>query len=145
MTQSHRYDDIIHLPHPISPRHPRMSALSRAAQFAPFAALSGYGDAIEETGRLTDSFIKQDPSAISLLEQKLQLLWEHLSQKPEAVFTYFQPDGKKSGGAYYTLSGTVKKIDPIERKITLQSGTCIPMEALLSVESDLFSAFPMDL
>jgi len=137
--QKSRYDDIIHLPHPISPRHPRMSVRSRAAQFAPFAALSGYGDAIDETGRLTDRQILPDESEVSSLERRLQLLWENLAAQPRAIFTYFRPDERKSGGAYFTVEGTVKKIDPIEKAVTLQRGTVIPMEDLLSVESELFS------
>ena len=104
------YEDIIHLPHHVSETHPRMSRLNRAAQFSPFAALTGYGAAIQEAGRLTDRKIQLDEDSQAVLDRKLAILREQLSKHPEVAVTYFQPDGKKDGGAYASFSGQVKKI-----------------------------------
>lgn len=103
------YDDIIHLPHPVSPRHPQMPLADRAAQFSPFAALTGHDAAIRETARLTDSPVELEESGKEQLDRQLLLVQENLAQKPEIEVTYFQPDEKKSGGVYVTVCGRVKK------------------------------------
>lgn len=130
----HKYDDIIHLPRHVSSRHPQMSLADRAAQFSPFAALTGHEAAIQETARLTDEFIELDEDQKAQLDERLRLLKENQFRKPEIEVTYFQPDGKKSGGAYVTVRGRVKKIDEYGRSIVFVDGTMIPMERVFSIE-----------
>lgn len=125
------YDDIIDLPHPTSARHPRMPMADRAAQFSPFAALVGHGAAIEETVRLTDRKIELTEDEKAILDEKLRYL---LEAGGEAVFTWFQPDEKKDGGAYVTNLGTIKKIDPLQGIVVLMDGTVIPIEDILEIE-----------
>ena len=105
------YNDIINLPHHVSATRPQMSMMDRAAQFSPFAALTGYDAAIKETGRLTDEKIELGEEELSILNMKFQLLMDSLDEEPEVHITYFKPDDRKAGGAYLTASGTVKKID----------------------------------
>ena len=135
----HPYDDIIDLPHHISERHPQMSMYNRAAQFAPFAALTGYDSAIKETGRLTGERVELDEEALNDLNMRYQLLVDALDEEPEVEITYFKPDERKSGGEYVTVTGTVKKVDDFERLITMQNGTKIPMDDVLAVDWDFFS------
>lgn len=127
------YDDIIDLPHPVSERHPRMPMSDRAAQFAPFQALTGYGEAIRETARLTDQKIELTEEEKLLLDEKLRELAEAIPERPMAEFTYFQPDFKKDGGAYVTVTGAVKKMDNLERFVLLDDGTMIPIEDILKI------------
>lgn len=128
------YNDIINLPHHVSPTRPQMSMMDRAAQFSPFAALTGYDAAIKETGRLTDEKIELGEEELSILNMKFQLLVDSLDEEPEVNITYFKPDVRKAGGAYLTASGTVKKIDDFERIIFMENGTKIPMDDVLSIE-----------
>ena len=125
------YDDIIHLPHPTSTRHPRMPMIDRAAQFTPFQALTGYGEAIQETARITGEKVELTEEEKVVLDEKLRLLTDTGN---EAAFTYFQPDGKKSGGAYVIALGTVKKLNPLEGRLILTDGTAIPIEDILEIE-----------
>ncbi len=125
------YDDIIDLPHPTSAKHPRMSMLERAAQCSPFAALTGHGDAIQETARLTDQKVELTEDEKAVLDEKLRLLAD---AGGEAEFTWFLPDTKKSGGAYVTATSALKKIDPLERRVILTDGTTIPIEDILAIE-----------
>ncbi len=134
-----KYDEIMGLPHHISKTRPQMPMSDRAAQFAPFAALTGYDAAIKETGRLTDERIELDVEALSALDMKYQLLMEALDEAPEVTITYFQPDERKAGGKYLSAVGAVKKIDDFERRITMQDGAKIPMDDVLSIEGELFS------
>lgn len=123
------YDDIIDLPHPTSERHPRMPMENRAAQFSPFAALSGYDDAVKETARLTDGKIDLTEEEKSILDARLQ----RLTPGENAAITYFQPDARKQGGAYLTASGEVKRIDGAAREIVLMDGRRIPIDDILEV------------
>lgn len=132
------YDDIINLPHPVSKRHPQMSLLNRAAQFSPFAALTGHDAAIRETARLTDSFMELDENLKEELDEKLRLLKENLSQKPKIEATYFQPDERKSGGAYVTVCGRVKRMNGQERRIVFTDGTVLPIDYLFEIRGDMF-------
>ena len=125
------YDDIIDLPHPTSAKHPRMSMSNRAAQFSPFAALTGHGAAIRETARHTDQKIELTEDEKAILDEKLCLL---LDSGGEAVFTYFLPDERKDGGAYVTAVGSIKKLDLPERRIILTDGAIIPVEDILVIE-----------
>ena len=130
----HRYDDIIHLPHHTSKTHARMSMIERAAQFSPFAALTGYSGVIREVGRLTEQKIELGESEIEELERELNRLVPLAQEHPKVTITYFQPDQKKEGGTYLTVTGQLKKIDDIERAIFLIDGTRIPVENILRIE-----------
>ena len=134
---SGQYDDIIRLPHPDSPKHPRM-LYDRAAQFSPFAALTGYAGVIRETARLTDRKIELDETMLTALNERYQLLLSVLDAEPEVEITYFVPDERKSGGAYRTVSGVVKKADEFARRLTLTDGTVIPMEDVLMLDGAIF-------
>ena len=140
MTEAEQnYADIMNLSHPISPKHPPMSMLNRAAQFSPFAALTGYDAAVKETARLTDKKIALDEYAKSMLNEKLQMIAEHIDDLPEVTFIYFVPDKKKSGGAYVGVTGMVKEIDEFERIVVLADGTKIPILEIYEIESGLFA------
>lgn len=134
------YEDIINLPHHVSTTRPQMPTSDRAAQFSPFAALTGYDAAIKETGRLTDAKIELDDEELNNLNMKFQLLVEHLEDEPEVAITYFKADERKAGGDYLEASGIVKKLDDFERVITMQDGTKIPMDDILNIDSDVFAA-----
>ena len=132
-----RYDDIIHLPHHVSQNHPPMSLANRAAQFSPFAALTGHDAAIQETARLTAEFLELEEDRKAQLDEQLRLIMENLAQKPEVETTYYQPDERKSGGAYVTVQGKVKKVDEYNRRILLTDGTALPLDALYSIRIGL--------
>ena len=132
------YDDIIHLSHPTSKNRPRMSIHDRAAQFSPFAALSGHAAAIAETARLTDRKLELDEDTKAELDRRQAILLEHISEGPEITVTWFRPDEKKAGGAYVTTTGRLKKIDEIERVLVLTDGARIPLEDVAGLESDSF-------
>ena len=130
MRMNNRYDEIMGLPHHVSKTRPQMPMSDRAAQFAPFAALTGYDSAIKETGRLTDERIELDEEALTALDRKYQLLMDTLDDEPEVTITYFQPDERKAGGQYVSATGTVKKVDTFGRRILLQDGTRIPLDSV---------------
>ena len=132
------YDDIINFPHHTSPSRPHMSAHDRAAQFSPFAALTGYGSVIDETGRLTDKKVELDEYSKADLNEKLSKIQDQIDEQPEALITYFQPDKKKSGGAYITAAGCVKKIDAYERMLVMQDDTKIPIDDIFEISGELF-------
>lgn len=136
----HKYDDIIHLPHPISRHHPQMPLLNRAAQFSPFAALTGHSAAIREAARLTAPFIELDESRKEQLDRRLRLIREHLDEKPEIEITYFRPDPRKSGGAYVTFCGRIRKIEEFKKQLLFEDGTRISVEDLYSVQGELFAS-----
>lgn len=135
------YDDIINLPHPISTKHPRMSLEDRAAQFSPFAALTGHEAAIAETARLTDTRPELDESRKMELNDRLQIILAHISLKPETVITYFVPDTQKAGGSYHHVSGTIKKLNEAAQTIVMENGTSIPINDILEIESSVFGYF----
>lgn len=124
------YEDIIHLPHHQSKVHPRMPVSARAAQFAPFAALTGYEDAVEETARLTEERIELTEEAKAMIDLKLQYLRDHLDEHPEVTVTYFVPDSRKAGGTYVTVQGNLKSMDQLVGTITLQDRTTIPIQEI---------------
>ena len=130
MRMNNRYDEIMGLPHHVSKTRPQMPLSDRAAQFAPFAALTGYDSAIKETGRLTDERIELDEEALAALDRKYQLLMDALDDEPEVTIIYFQPDERKAGGQYVSATGTVKKVDTFGRRILLQDGTRIPLDSV---------------
>ena len=131
-----KYDDIIDLPHPTSKRHPPMTISDRAAQFAPFAALTGYEDAIEEAARLTDEQEELGEDAQRELNDKLRLLMASAEQHPELTVTYFEPDAKKAGGRYVTLTGCLKRIQVVAQMIEFTSGKKVPLASVLDIESN---------
>ena len=131
------YEDIIHLPHHQSKVHPRMPVSARAAQFAPFAALTGYEDAVEETARLTEERIELTEEAKAMIDQKLQYLRDHLDEHPEVTLTYFVPDSRKAGGAYVTVRGVLKATDQMAGTITLLDRTVIPIKDITRIDHSL--------
>lgn len=133
------YDDIINLPHHESTKHPRMSALNRAAQFSPFAALTGHEAAILETARLTNARLELDEDKKEELDERMQIIRDHISLEPDVSITYFVPDSKKEGGSYLQVIGAVKKLDDIEHKILMQNGTIIPINDIYEIESSIFN------
>ena len=128
------YEDIISLPHPVSARHPAMSRLDRAAQFAPFAALTGYDAELAETARLTDAQIELTEGELQRLNESYLHLQAHISEHPRVTITYFQPDKRKAGGAYITLTAPVKRIDEYAQSLLLTTGESIPLSQILTIE-----------
>lgn len=131
---SGQYDDIINLPHHVSATHPQMPMSDRAAQFSPFAALTGYDAAIRETGRLTDAQVELDEESANILNRKIAVLAEAISEQPYVSVTYFVPDDRKAGGAYATISGNLRRIDEYERSLILTSGEKIPIDTVTDIE-----------
>lgn len=137
----HRYDDIIDLPHHVSKTHKHMSNLDRAAQFAPFAALSGHEEAVKETARLTDERMILDESQIAILDQRLQIISDQLDLKQPISITYFKPDMKKNGGAYITVNKVIKKIDTYENVIVFEDKTKININDIYFIDGEMFNQF----
>lgn len=130
----HRYDDIIELEHHVSSVRAHMSLHDRAAQFAPFAALNGHEEAIEETARLTDSKIILDEGQIEKINEKLYKIVNNSLERINVSITYFKTDGLKGGGAYLTDIGVIKKINDLEKYIVMESGMKIPMDEIIEIE-----------
>ena len=130
---SGKYDDIIALPHPEPRTHPRMSLHDRAAQFSPFAALTGHSAAIAETGRLTDSRITLDESEMTRVDTELQHLQELLPSRPTVSITYFVPDERKAGGSYQTVTGTVRRIDTVNGVLLLADRREVPIADIFDI------------
>ena len=126
------YEDIIHLPHHVSERHPRMSMRNRAAQFSPFAALTGYDAAIRETARQTHRRIHLSEDEQAEIGRKLRALAE--GEAPEAAFVYFVPDARKEGGEYVSCTARVKRIDMPARRVVLTDGREIPIDDILEID-----------
>ena len=127
------YDDIIGLPHHTSAKHPRMSILDRAAQFAPFSALSGYGVALAETARLTEQRINLTEEELLELDHKQQILMANIDKQPEITVTWFCPDERKEGGEDITTTGSLRRIDEVRRVVVLVDGTEISMDDIYSL------------
>lgn len=135
------YDDIIDLPHPTSTKHLRMPISDRAAIFSPFAALTGHGDAIRETARLTEQKIELDEDSKAELDRQQAVLLEHIAEQPEVTVTWFQPDERKDGGTYITTTGRLKKIDQVERALFLLDGSKIPLDDVAGIGSNYFQGW----
>ena len=127
------YDDIINLPHHQSTKHKQMSNYQRAAQFAPFAALTGYDAAIDETARLTDEKLELSDEQTEFLNQQIQLLTERLSEQPQVGITYFLPDDRKSGGEYVTITGNVRRVDDFNREIVFTDGLTVKIDDVWNI------------
>ena len=134
-----KYDDIINLPHPVSKKHPQMSIEARSAQFAPFASLTGYDEVIRETARLTNERINIDESVKTILDWKLQMIEEQITNQPLITFTYFVPDRKKRGGRYVTVTGNVEKIDEYKHMVILEDKTEIPITEMIEISGEIFN------
>ena len=132
------YNDIIYLPHHVSPTRPQMSMRDRAAQFSPFAALTGYDAAIRETARLTQEKVELDEQELVVLDRKFQLLLEQLGRCPQVTITWFVPDELKQGGRYLTITDVVKKVDTAARFVLLQNAGRICMDDIVEIEGELF-------
>lgn len=132
------YADIIHLPHHVSRNHPQMPMLDRAAQFAPFAALTGYEAVVGETARLTASKRELDAQEAEELNRQLAVVIEHLSERPEVTVEYFVPDERKSGGAYVTVTGRVRHISVPEKTLVMEDGTVIGFEDIAAISGFQF-------
>ena len=130
----HRYDDIISLPHPSSVKHPRMSRENRAAQFSPFAALTGYEALVEETGRLTESRAELDEQRKAVLDGILRQLYENIDSEPEVRLEYFVPDMLKYGGEYVRRTGRLRRIDPVEQSVLFTDGQKISIYDIRDIE-----------
>ena len=135
-----RYADIIHLDRPVSKKYPPMSRENRAAQFAPFAALTGYDDAVRETARQTSSRPDLTEDRIAMLDRKLALIAERLEDEPFVSVTYFKADLRKEGGACVTVQGVADAIEEVEGVLVLADGVRIPIRDIVGLESDLFAA-----
>ena len=144
MKNENKYDGIINLPHHVSKKHPPLSRDSYAAQFSPFAALSGYDDVVSETSRATDEKTELDEDAKLRLSGKLTIILDHLDENPVVSVTYFVKDKRKSGGKYVTLDGTVKKYDGYERIIYMTDGTKIPLDDLFDINGDIINLYMPD-
>lgn len=132
------YDDIINLPHYVSKKRPQMSIEARSAQFAPFAALTGYDEQVKETSRLTDKRIELEDGQKEILNNKLLYILENINMKPEINFTYFVPDNKKSGGKYIERTAIIRKIDMIEQYIQFIDKSKININDIIEIDSELF-------
>lgn len=130
------YDDIINLPHHVSKKRPRMPRADRAAQFAPFSALVGYGAALVETARLTDRRIELEEDDRAALDRKQQKLMERIGDRPEIAVTWFVPDARKEGGQYITTVGHLKRIDEVRRVMVLVDRTEIPLDDIFDIEAE---------
>lgn len=131
-----KYDDIINLPHHVSPTRPPMSMQDRAAQFSPFAALTGYDAAIHETARLTDRKIELGEDARAALDRKMDWLRSQLANQPTITIVYFVPDERKEGGTYRTCEGKLRQIDEAEQVLCLADGTRIPFEDVFDLRGE---------
>ena len=128
------YEDIIHLPYPKSKTRPPMSMENRAAQFAPFSALTGYEEAVRETERLTDRWVEPDEDALAAINETLCRIQESEGEKPWITVTYFRPDETKKGGSYITITGRVRRVDSVSRILVMEDEREIPMERMIQIE-----------
>ena len=131
------YFEILSREHPTSKKHPRMSRMNRAAQFAPFAALTGYEESIEESARLTDRKIELSEYEIEELNTRLNFIQEHIKDRPKVTITYFQPDERKDGGAYFSISGKVRRIDEVNKIIVLEDESVLAINSIVELSLQL--------
>lgn len=144
MAEKFLYEDIVNLPPHISKKHPQPSMIDRAARFAPFAAITGYEEMVLEEARVTEERVDLDEGALSLLNEKLNMIREFLDEEPEVTITYFEPDKKKSGGAYVNITGIVKRIDEYEHFVIMTDGKKIRIEDIYAIGSDLFYSLGLE-
>lgn len=128
------YDDIINLPRHVSDKHPHMSIHDRAAQFAPFAALTGHSEAVSETARYVDEKIDLGEDAIKEIQDALNYIQEHISESPQVTITYFVADDRKRGGRYVTETVKIKYVDNLEQNIKFDNGICVKFENIFDIK-----------
>lgn len=133
------YADIINLPHHELTTRQRMPRINRAASFSPFAALTGYDDAITETARVTSERIELDEGTKEILNDKLRVALDKADEQPQITVTYFLPDSKKAGGAYIDYTGIIKRVDEYERKIIFTDKTVIPIDDIYEISGDIYN------
>ena len=144
MADNFPYEDIVNLPPHISKKHPQPSMMDRAARFAPFAAITGYEEMVLEEARVTEEQIHLDEDTVALICEKINMIQEFIDEEPEVKITYFEPDKKKSGGAYITITGTPKRIDEYEQLLIMTDGKKIKFDSIYRFESELFLALGME-
>lgn len=140
MAEKFPYEDIVNLPPHISKKYPQPTMMERAARFAPFAAITGYEEMVLEEARITEDRMDLDESTLAMLNEKLNIIQEFLDKEPEVKITYFEPDKKKSGGAYVSVTGKVKRIDEYERLVIMTDGKKICIDEIFGLESRLFDS-----
>ncbi|MGM9599808.1 MAG: hypothetical protein ACI3VY_07820 [Faecousia sp.] len=136
--QDNAYEDILYLPHHVSQTRPRMSRMDRAAQFSPFQALTGLDSAMQETERQTTMKIELDENEKAVLDEKLRILQARILDNPEVFIVFYRPDAYKDGGSYCEVSGSLRRIDTVQRKLLLNDGTAIPLDDIYSVDLEHF-------
>ena len=139
MNNDHQYDDIIDLPHHVSKKHKQLGKDSYAAQFSPFAALTGYDGIVSEAARLTDERIELGETDLEILSTKLQIIAKHIKERPEITFTYFLKDEKKSGGSYLIKTGNVKQINDVERLLLFTDGSKLPIDDVVDMQGEILN------
>ena len=144
MAERFPYEDIVDLPHHISKKHPQPTMADRAARFAPFAAITGYEEMVLEEARVTDVRIEMDESSKAALNEKLNMILEFIDEQPEVSITYFEPDKRKAGGAYITVTGTVKRIDEYEHLVIMTDGKKINIDEIYNLQSELFYSLGLE-
>ena len=144
MAERFPYEDIVDLPHHISKKHPQPTMADRAARFAPFAAITGYEEMVLEEARVTDDRIEMDESSNAALNEKLNMILEFIDEQPEVSITYFEPDKRKAGGAYVTVTGTVKRIDEYEHLVIMTDGKKINIDDIYNLQSELFYSLGLE-
>ena len=138
MAERFPYEDIVDLPHHVSRKHPQPTMADRAARFAPFAAITGYEEMVLEEARITDDRIELDENSKAALNEKLNMILEFIDEQSEVSITYFEPDKRKAGGAYVTVTGTVKRIDEYEHLVIMTDGKKINIDDIYNLQSELF-------
>lgn len=144
MAERFPYEDIVDLPHHISKKHPQPTMADRAARFAPFAAITGYEEMVLEEARVTDERIEMDESSKAALNEKLNMILEFIDEQPEVSITYFEPDKRKAGGAYITVTGTVKRIDEYEHLVIMTDGKKINIDDIYNLQGELFYSLGLE-
>lgn len=136
-----QYADIINLPHHVSKKRPQMNRIDRAASFAPFAALTGYDDAVKETARLTDAKLELDANTKEILNEKLQIVLEMNSDELPVSIIYFVPDKKKAGGAYVVKTGIIKRYDEYERQIIFTDKSSVSLDDVIEIDCEILKSY----
>ena len=144
MAEQFPYEDIVDLPHYVSKKHPQPTMADRAARFAPFAAITGYEEMVLEEARVTDDRIEMDESSKAALNEKLNMILEFIDEQSEVSITYFEPDKRKAGGAYVTVTGTVKRIDEYEHLVIMTDGKKINIDDIYNLQGELFYSLGLE-
>lgn len=144
MAERFPYEDIVDLPHHVSKKHPQPTMADRAARFAPFAAITGYEEMVLEEARITDDRIELDENSKAALNEKLNMILEFIDEQPEVSITYFEPDKRKAGGAYVTVTGTVKRIDEYEHLVIMTVGKKINIDDIYNLHGELFYSLGLE-